>query len=223
MKKTQKDIFLLSGEGDKYFERNSSNYLADSVEAIPTYLEFFSKYIRKNNKVLEVGCSTGINLQRLVNLTGCIGHGVDPSQEAIDEGKNSFPDLYLKVGTADELSYENEVFDFVLFGFCLYLVDRTMLAKVIAEADRVLCDESYLGITDFDSKYPVSRPYAHAEGVFSYKMDYSGLFTVYPHYSLAEKISYSHMSDSFNETPDERILSTVIFKDHNKAYTLLTE
>jgi len=223
MTKSQKDIFLLSGEGDKYFERNISKYLTDAVHDIPHHLKFYSQYINKDDRVLEIGCATGINLQRLKNLTGCIGFGIDPSQEAINEGKKYFPEIDLKVGTADELSYENEFFDFVLFGFCLYLVDRTMLSKVITEADRVLKDISYLAITDFDSKYPVSRPYSHAEGVLSYKMDYPSLFTAYPHYSLAEKISYSHMSEKFCKIQDERVSSTVIFKDHNKAYKLLKE
>jgi adenylyltransferase/sulfurtransferase len=40
--------------------------------------------------------------------------------------------------------------DLVLFGFCLYLVDRKLISRVVAEADRVLKDTGFLGIVDFD-------------------------------------------------------------------------
>lgn len=218
MTQSQKDIFLNGGEGDRYFQRNNSKYLADAAEDMPRHLRFFNQFIREGDKVLEIGCATGINLQRLRNLTRCEGYGVDPSGDAITKGRAAFPELVLEVGTADELPYSQGDFDFVLFGFCLYVVDRVLLPKVVSEADRVLKNKGFLGITDFDAILPVMRPYRHVPGMFSYKMDYSRLFTAYPHYSLVEKINYSHSSEEFCEIPQERIASSVLFKDHSNAY-----
>lgn len=223
MTQSQKDVFLVGGEGDRYFQRNFSKYLEGAVQEIPRHLQFLSKFIRKGDKVLEIGCATGINLQRMRNLTGCEGYGVDPSGDAIIQGRSAFPELVLEVGTADELPFFNGYFDFVLFGFCLYLVDRSLLPKAVSETDRVLKDKGFLAITDFDATVPIMRPYRHVPGMFSYKMDYSKLFTAYPHYSLAEKISFSHASDDFCDDPDERIASNVLFKDSSKAYFLQQE
>lgn len=223
MTRSQKDVFLMGDEGDRYFQRNSSEYLGGAVQEIPRHLHFFSRFIRKSDKVLEIGCSTGINLQRMRNLTGCKGYGVDPSRDAIIHGRNAFPELVLEVGTADELPFSNGYFDFVLFGFCLYLVDRSLLPKTVSETDRVLKDKGFLAITDFDAIVPAMRPYRHFPGMFSYKMDYSKLFTAYPHYNLAEKISFSHTSDDFCDDPNERIASSVLFKDPSKAYFLQQE
>jgi len=223
MAPSQKDIFLNEGEGDRYFQRNSSKYLDGATQDITRHLRFFSKFIGEGDKVLEIGCATGINLQRLHNLTQCEGYGLDPSREAVAQGQAAFPELKLEVGTADELPYAQGNFDFVLFGFCLYVVDRALLPKVVSEADRVLKDKGFLGITDFDAKQANKRPYRHVPGMFSYKMDYSRLFTAYPHYCLVEKINYSHTAEEFCEIPQERVASSMLFKDHGNAYILQSE
>ena len=62
------------------------------------------------------------------------------------------------------------------------------------------------------------RPYKHKPSIFSYKMDYSRLFTAYPQYSLASKISFSHSGDTFHSDPQERLAATVLYKDTANAY-----
>lgn len=220
MGQSQKNIFMEGGEGDRYFKRNFDKYSKDTLQEIPEHLLFISKYIKKEHKVLEIGCSTGINLERLRILTGCKGFGIDPSRDAIDQGKAFFPELLLEIGAADHLSFSSGYFDFVLFGFCLYVVDRSLLPKIVSEADRVVKDKAFLAITDFDSTVPTKRAYQHVPGIFSYKMDYFRLFTAYPHYNLAGKISYSHASSDYADDPNERVATTVLYKDHNSAYFL---
>lgn len=202
----QKAVFL-HGEGDSYFRRNrkKSRGLAHGYK-------IYKKFIRPGARILEIGCGTGRNLAYFNNLRKCECFGVEPSRLAVDEGKRRYPFLDLCVGASDKLNFPNAFFDFVLFGFCLYLVDRPLLKKTVAEADRVLKKGAYLGITDFDVKNPVRRPYKHHKGVYSYKMEYWRLFDAFPGYALVEKSAFSHSGDSFVEDVQERLSSVVLFK-----------
>jgi ubiquinone/menaquinone biosynthesis C-methylase UbiE len=211
----QKEIFL-NGEGDQYLRRNLEKLNAGDVA---TDTRLFAQYVRPGGKVLEIGCANGTKLHQLQSLVACDGWGIDPSAEAVRSGGQQFPSLHLSVGTADHLEFPDQSFDMVIFGFCLYLVDRTLLTRVVAEADRVLRDRGFLGITDFDVKTPLKRPYAHFTGVWSYKLDYGKLFADLPHFVVAEKISYSHDgSEGFSFDPQERIASWVLAKDVEGAY-----
>ena len=211
----QKEIFL-KNEGDQYYLRHLNE--VEDRDTIPHYVSYFNKYIKPNSKILEIGCCFGRNLNFFYKTKNCSCYGIDPSQKAIEEGQKLFPHLNLKVGTSDSLKFEDESFDFVLFGFCLYLVDRKFLPLSISEADRVLKNHGYLGITDFDSHIPHKRIYRHCKGIYSYKMDYSKPFLAFPHYTLAEKYSFSHTSDKFVEKVDERVANIVLFKDYTNAF-----
>ena len=59
---------------------------------------------------------------------------------------------------------------------------------------------------------------SHLEGVDTYKLDYSRLFLAFPHYSLVEKISWSHDETGFHPNPDERVSSVLLNKNHEGAY-----
>jgi ubiquinone/menaquinone biosynthesis C-methylase UbiE len=212
MGKTQDEIFL-KGEGDRYFERNGRDSVRKDV------VDFYSGFLRSEFNVLEIGCSGGVNLDYFFRTVHCKCYGMDPSAAAIKSGKKRFRKLDLSVGAAEKLAFPDEYFDFVLFGFCLYLVDRHNLAKAVAEADRVLKNKGFLGITDFDAKVPKKRVYKHRRGVLSYKMDYGSLFLAYPQYSFVEKHSFSIKARSFVQEASERASAVILFKDHAAAYT----
>ncbi|MBD3353585.1 MAG: methyltransferase domain-containing protein, partial [Candidatus Lokiarchaeota archaeon] len=138
----QKEIFL-NEEGDSWFNRNKchdSQYL----DKVPPFLELLLKYIDKNSKVLEIGCCNGRNLKYIREKTGAECYGIEPSEKAVEFGSLNFSDIKLNIGTADDLPFKADFFDFVFFGFCLYLIDRKLLSKTIAEADRVLKSDSFL-------------------------------------------------------------------------------
>ncbi|MFZ3266902.1 MAG: class I SAM-dependent methyltransferase [Terriglobales bacterium] len=210
----QKSVFL-GGEGDAYLRRNLAKLNAGNVSED---VRLFARYLKPCAKILEIGCANGVKLTQLQALVPCEGWGIDPSAEAIRTGSQRFPNLHLSVGTADQLEFPDASFDFVIFGFCLYLVDRPLLTRVMAEADRVLRDRGFLGITDFDAQTPLKRPYTHHPGVWSYKLDYGELFASLPHFVLADKISYSHSGGSFTFDPQERVASWVLAKDHEGVY-----
>ena len=213
----QKDVFL-SSEGDKYFLRNSAALTDQQISPVlEVAASIYSRYVRAHMNVLEIGCAAGALLSRFHAL-GCNCYGVDPSPKAVECGRELYPQIDFSVGTADALPFPDRHFDFVLFGFCLYLIDRELLPRTIAEADRVLRPGGFLGITDFDPPRPCRRPYKHYQDVMSYKMDYSSLFTVYPHYVLVEKTSFSHSSDRFAIDPAERLSAVVLCRDTENAY-----
>jgi len=144
--------------------------------------------------------------------------GIDPSQEAINFGKVTFLDLDLRVGTAEALP-EDEKFDAVILGFCLYLCDRNHLSKIVSEVDRVLNDMGVLIIVDFDPAQPRRRKYRHHEGVWSYKMDYSKLFCAFPHFVLSDKHSMSHSGSNWVNVESERIAIWTLRKNYFGGYS----
>jgi SAM-dependent methyltransferase len=211
MSEQKQTEFFKKVEGDNWFQRNSSN------KSLNPHLEVIAKHLKPKSKILEIGCSDGRNLNYLTEITGSIGFGIDPSEKAISVGKKSFPKLNLAIGTADTLPFSNLEFDLVYFGFCLYLVDRSFLPKVVSESDRVLRDKGFLAITDFSGSFKSRTPYSHAPGLFSYRTNYPALWTQF-HYSLVEHVPFSHNSSEFDPIDRERIAHTVLFKDIIGSY-----
>lgn len=204
----QKTAFLKS-EGDGWFNRNNN------VKNVSNGYKIICKYLKADSKILEIGCADGRNLNYFKKQFGCECYGIDPSIKAIKHGKQLYPELNLTLGTADELAFSNEFFDLVIYGFCLYLADRVLLSKIVAEGDRVTKDKGFLAIIDFDSKLPIEKQYIHFAGVKSYKFDYSSLFLAYPHYTLAEKFPYSHKNFNFEKELDERVATSILYKDYD--------
>lgn len=212
----QRDSFL-GGEGDRWLQRNDGQYMAEHTRFA---LESLLRFVRSTDEILEVGCGSGRNLAWLSqSCPGVVCHGLDPSAAAVRAAGESYPFLNVRIGSADALPYRDRSFDVLIFGFCLYLVDRELLLRVAAEADRVLKDRGFLAIVDFDPLGPRKRRYRHLEGMFSYKMDYPKLFISSGHYHLAGKASYSHGGASFHADPAERIATTILFKDLEAGYT----
>ena len=214
--KNQRDIFSES-EGDQYFERN--NLPGDTTEMREDKVIQVLKSIQLSpEKVLEIGCSKGNRLNQIRNAFGCRSFGIDPSPKAIRTGSDLYPDISLKVGTADKLDFEDQSFDMIIFGFCLYLCDRKDLFRIACEADRCLKDSGSIVIKDFYPPFPYKNPYSHFEGVFSYKMDYSKMFKWNPAYTEVANVVFSHASVKFCDDPDEKIGVVVLRKNEQVAY-----
>lgn len=214
---SQRDVFL-AGEGDAYFRRNASGYDPARAGASSLPLEVIRRYVQPASRVLEIGCANGLNLERLRRDPGCTGSGIDPSAAAIEAGRREFPALDLQVTTADQLPFADASFDLVWFGFCLYVVDRPLLPRVVAEADRVLRDGGFLAIVDFDPDAPVRRRYSHAAGVSSFKTDHARMFLGFPQYVPAEKRPFSHAAVHWDADPGERLAVQVLAKDNSGGY-----
>lgn len=217
---SQKNAFV-DGEADAWFSRNKAQL--DAPSAIRTELaQRIARHLPQqqgdHGHVLEIGCGQGANLAELACRARIRGHGVEPSEMAVDVGRKAHPEIEFHCGTADALPWADERFDLVWFGFCLYLVDRSLLLRCVAEADRVLKQGGVLAILDFDPARPGKRPYHHRPGLWSYKMDYSALFLANPAYRLMEKACLSHAGMGWADDPQERVSLTLLRKDTIHAY-----
>lgn len=219
---SQGDEFL-RGEGDAWFSRNHSR---EEISPTRRLVGDWCKPFKDNlEKILEIGAGSGLPLAYLCDVLNATGEGIEPSQKAVNNWSSLRANAVgggsasLRVGVASELPYEDQTFDLVVFGFCLYLVDRSHLYRAVAEADRVLRDGGFLVINDFDSTSPYMNEYSHKEGIFSYKNDYSNIFTSSGHYHLVSKHSHSHSANHFDANFDERVSTSLLYKQENTVYT----
>jgi len=210
---TQKGAFL-HGEGDAYFHRNLAALeryhaaaLADAV-ADPVIRALDDL---RPARILEVGAANGWRLDVARQRWGAHCVGIDPSALAVADGRARFPEITLQVGTADVLPHAQ--FDCVIFGFCLYLCDRSDLFRIAAEADRILADDGLIVVYDFFPPSPYRNSYAHRSGVYSYKMDYSVMWRWHPHYSLwRHEVLADHDGEDILRNHDNRLCVSVLRK-----------
>ncbi|MEP7311089.1 MAG: class I SAM-dependent methyltransferase [Pseudomonadota bacterium] len=215
----QKDDFI-QDEGDAWFRRNRAQLGAPSEMRAAFAARVAANLGGVRSSVLEIGAAEGANLALLQSLADIEAHGIEPSAHAVEAGSLLHPSIHLRTGTADELPYERASFDVVWFGFCLYLVDRDLLFRAVAEADRVLRSGGLLVIVDFDPDGPSRRHYHHRPGIWSYKMDHSRLFLANPAYRLVDKLSASHQGVGWVEDPQERLALWLCRKDTANAYAV---
>ena len=187
---------------------------------VPGWVESgLSIFIPAGGSVLEVGCGEGRRLSALKALRPDITTliGVDPSRQAIEYGCTTWPDLDLRVGVAEDLSAVDGRFDLVFFGFCLYLCDREDLFAIADSAHRRLKPTGAIAILDFDPPQPARRAYAHLDGLWSFKMDYSKLWTANPEYVEVSRNFEWAGDSSENHGPFDR-LSLIVIRRNQDAY-----
>ena len=217
-----KKLFL-EVEGDNYYNRNKSSLINSIGLDIEFYSLFLENIVDKNTKIIEIGVGNGRNINYFKKNLGCSVSGIEPSSCAVDEGNKLFfnnQNILIK-GTADDLPYDDESVDVVLFGFSLFWVGRKYLFRSISEADRILKPGGYLLITDFDTSIPYKRFNSNNKDAWTYKMHYSKLFLSNPQYYLIEKKSYSHSNNFFDEDIQERVSAQILYKDYEDNVYIL--
>jgi len=212
----QKDIFL-SGEGDAWYRRNKSYFLSLNEDKDSVF-DFIVEQKITPKSVLEIGCADGRRLNIINKAFNAKCYGLDVSSEAIKDGTKEYGNIQLSVGSADKLNFAEETFDLVIFGFCLYLCDRNDLFKIAAEADRVLKNNGMIIIKDFHPPYPYKNKYSHCDDIYSYKMDYSRLFTWNPAYTIFAQNILAHDENADRKLINERISLSLLYKDLTHAY-----
>jgi len=178
----QADAFL-EGEGDNYHERNRTKALNRRV------LNPILGLGLQSPRILEVGCGDGRYLDELNRYLRGRGAGVDPSSKAISEGKIKYPLLDLHTGIATDIGiyFDRHEFDLIIFGFCLYLIDRDDLFEAVSDSDYLLKPNGFIAIHDFNARKPKVVPYQHLDGIKSYHMDYPKLWLANPAYKEVTK------------------------------------
>lgn len=206
----QRDVFTAS-EGDGYFRRNpiDPTTLPEHAASDPL-LAALDAVDPRPARVLEVGASNGWRLECLRQRTPDARYaGIDPSPEALADGRERFPHIALARATAERLPFADRTFDLVVLGFCLYLCDRDDLFRIATETDRVLRPQGWIAIHDFLPDAPHRRAYAHRAGVFSYKMDHAAMFLWNPLYRLVHRQTMTHPGAQ-GASPDDRVAVSVL-------------
>jgi ubiquinone/menaquinone biosynthesis C-methylase UbiE len=218
--KTQKDAFL-NYEADSWYLRNKEARYAGDEDIV---IKILKEYGAAPQNILEIGCSYGYRLHAIArNFKGAMVTGIEPSQQAIDYGRKAYPEVSFIKGTADEMSALNTgAFDLVIIGFVLYVVDRSILLKVVGETDRVLKDGGILMIIDFFSEKPLRNPYEHIKEIdaYAFKQNYDEMFVASKLYHLLDKRSLSHSKKAYSLTDDyyDKYSLTTLRKDLSAGY-----
>ena len=215
MKKISQRQIFLEGEGDAWFQRNrllEPDAVAYGTDHDPLFALLTHLPLPRSAgiSVLEVGCGQGLRLDRLHKDFGWSVAGVDPSAKAIQSLQSA--GISGTIGTADHLPVANASVDLLIFGFCLYLCDRTDLFRIAAEADRVLKPNAWLSILDFWSPYQQFNTYHHCPGINSYKSDLPAMFSWHPSYFITDHLVRHHENRTYTDDSHEWIAATILRK-----------
>jgi SAM-dependent methyltransferase len=176
----QRSVFW-NGEGDQWHLRNAN---VVSPPAIVPWTLGQLKLIN-NPTIVEIGCGEGHLISFLQHKFDARAIGLDVSDMALTKAKMMHPKVTFVRSSAHAIN--RYPCDLVIFGFCLYVVDRDYLFDLVSRVDIALNGGGCIAIHDFDPSQPQVVPYHHKEGIFSYKMDYAALWLANPQYELVSK------------------------------------
>ncbi|HJW40256.1 MAG TPA: class I SAM-dependent methyltransferase [Rhizomicrobium sp.] len=210
---SQKEVFLES-EGDAWYARNPAPPTPRAQALARTLKEMHIA----PSAILEVGCAGGgflAALQQEFSAARCAG--IDPSARAIEDAGARYPDMTFRQSTADDLPFKDASFDLVILGFCLYLTDPADHFRAAWQTDRVTRSPGFVVVRDFLPPSPYRNSYAHKPGLFSHKMNFSGMLTWHPAYALLSR-TYREHSSPYGYDADERVITDILRKDADMAF-----
>jgi SAM-dependent methyltransferase len=163
-------------EGDRWFERNRTALEAFD-RSTDLSLKLIELYGLVPNCVLEIGAANGFRLATIQQRTGAEAIAVEPSAQAVHNGRRTFPRVNFVRGIAGAVPLRKR-FDLVIVNFVLHWIDRQSLLGAVAEIDRLVRDGGYLLIGDFCPANQLQVRYHHLTDreVYTYKQDYAATF-----------------------------------------------
>ena len=205
------DIIFSEGEGDAWFERNRGLY---SQQQDPV-LSLLSSQPIEPRAILEIGASRGDRLAVLRDRYHATVTAVEPSSEAVADGRNHFPEIQFFIATAKLLPLPDESADLVIANFVFHWIDRKSLLASAAEIDRVLKPDGHLLIGDFAPFEPKKSRYHHRPDLemYTYKQDYAAIFLAAAGYRLLAQqvLDYRTLKPS-PEIPERERCSLTLLK-----------
>lgn len=198
------DSIFFDYEGDNWFTRNKDKITKKrSVSSEDQVLKMLGEYGIKPRRILEVGCSNGWRLNNLQKKYKAECVGVEPSAEAVRDGKKRYPKLKLQRALASKMPIEGS-FDLVIVSFVFHWIARDGLLKSVSEIDRLVKNEGFLIISDFSPDVPTRVLYHHLpeKNVYTYKLDYPKIFTSTAIYTPVGRFTFSQDYDKLDAKVD---------------------
>ncbi|EPY2283561.1 class I SAM-dependent methyltransferase [Clostridium sporogenes] len=116
----------------------------------PFHFKEFAKYVRKDARILDVGCGYGRTLEQLYQNGYKNLIGIDFSEKMIQRGKKQYPYLDLRVKLQDSIELKSESCDAViLFAVLTCIINNQEQLKLLKDIERVLKPGGILYINDF--------------------------------------------------------------------------
>ncbi|MGA2418073.1 MAG: class I SAM-dependent methyltransferase [Candidatus Staskawiczbacteria bacterium] len=186
---TNQDKIFNSFEGDKWFDRNKGHLsLKDDMALL-----LIEMYKLKPKRVLEIGACNGYRLSEINKRYNSKVFAVEPSIEAIKDGKKKWPFINFERAAIAEMQ-QKEQFDLVIVNSVLHWVDRKNLLESVSKIDRVTKNNGLLILGDFQTPIAIKRKYKHIEDleVFTYKLNYKNIFLATGFYKEVAALSRDH-------------------------------
>ena len=134
------------------YDRRWSFYIGATIRETLARID-----LQPDDRVLDVGCGTGVLLEALSNTTsGAQLAGVDPSADMLAVARERFDGtIVLKQSHAEKLPFPDEVFDVVISTNAFHYFRNPLGA--LQEMYRVLAPNGRIAITDWCDDYPACR------------------------------------------------------------------
>ena len=221
MKRNQENIFI-EKECDAWFDRNSST-IVEPVTAnhnVVKALEFVD--LPKSCNFIDIGGGVGAVSAAILKLhPEWSGTVLEPSKKALNHGKKTFPEInFISGSITQKKDMPNHVYDLVIISMVLTWIDRSLLTQAIANIDNLVKPDGMIIINDFFTPYPRANKYHHAEGVFTFKQDYSLIFSSTNLYNelFRKQGPVSHTIYDKNDPYDLWLMTSVLKKDLFNKY-----
>ncbi|HKS25308.1 MAG TPA: pseudaminic acid biosynthesis-associated methylase [Thermoanaerobaculia bacterium] len=156
------------GFGDAYVERNR--------DAGAPRGPFWNSILNglELQRVLEIGCNVGANLQWIAQHVPPSGvYGVDVNASAVAEVRRRLPGVNALLVPARDLPFREGWFDLVFT--CGVLIHQPELALPLVMGDMVRCSRRYVLCVEYFAEETVEVPYRGERGAL-FKRDYGRLF-----------------------------------------------
>lgn len=102
--------------------------------------------IQKNDKVLDVGCGTGILLNQLLKLYDFEAYGIDISENMIKVAKFKYPNIKFQVCDSESIQFPNDFFNIITV--CASFHHYPNPQKFINEVVRLLSKDGRIYIAE---------------------------------------------------------------------------
>jgi ubiquinone/menaquinone biosynthesis C-methylase UbiE len=128
MKRGQKTVAV--------FDEFAKEY-AEEFTKPSEYTDVFLSLIKRNGKILDVGCGCGIDANYICSK-GFTTIGIDVSKEMVRLAKKSFPKIEFKVKDMRKLVFSSDSFDGILVAYSLNYIPKIDVLRTLKLLHRFL-------------------------------------------------------------------------------------